>query len=95
MKKLIYNGVSAFCIGLVVVALFTNIILKTNPAETIAPILVDTLSLENGGEVNIELLDGVKYIHVTLNDFEYISKKKSVSKKVVSSLTALFARLEG
>jgi len=96
MKKLIYQGVSAFCIGLVVTSFVVNIVVK-NPTidEKVQPILVDTLPLENGGEVNIEVIDGVKHVYITFVDFEFVTKKRSVTKKVIKSLNSLFARLEG
>jgi len=96
MKKLIYQGISAFCIGLVVTSFVINIATKSpNTEEKIQVVLVDTLPLENGGEVNIEVIDGVKHVHITFVDFQFVAKKRSVTKKVVKSLNSLFARLEG
>lgn len=96
MKKTVYNLVAVFCIGFVVSFLCVNFFaVRNNPTEEVQPVLADTLPLENGGEVNIELINGVKYVHVKYVDFQYITKKRSKSKKIVESLEALFARLEG
>jgi len=55
---------------------------------------VDTFPLENQGEINIAVVNGVKTISMTLEDFEYVVKKKRTYKKVLENLTALFKRLD-
>ncbi len=96
MKKYVYPLVSAFCIGLVATLFVVNIIVNNPDADKkVQPTLVDVLPLENGGEVSVKVIDGVKYVHFTFSDFEYVAKKRSITKKVVKSLESLFARLEG
>jgi len=95
MIKKIYNFVAIFCVGFVVGFVPMTLFTTENTQEKEVIVLADTLPLENGGEVNIELINGVKYVHVKYADFQYITKKRSKSKKIVESLGALFARLEG
>jgi hypothetical protein len=53
----------------------------------------DVLPLENGGEVVIKIVDNQKRVYISYEDLEYISKKKSKMKKLVSNLGALYERL--
>jgi len=95
MIKKIYNFVAVFCVGFALIFILNTLLSVNNTQEKVVPVLADTLPLENGGEVNIEVINGVKYVHVKYADFQYITKKRSKSKKIVESLEALFARLEG
>lgn len=55
---------------------------------------IDEMPLKNGSSIVIEKIDGVKMLYMTLEDFEFVTKKKSQSKKLLKNLIALFKRME-
>lgn len=55
---------------------------------------IDTLPLENGSNIVVEIVNDKKLVTMTLEDLEYINKKRSRLKKIVEGVRALFARLE-
>ena len=56
--------------------------------------LTDNLSLANDSEITIELVDGKKLVRISLEDLQFITKKKKVTRETVKSLEMLFERLK-
>ncbi len=65
----------------------------TTTTESVAK-LTDNLSLANDGEIIIELIDGKKLVIISLEDLQFITKKKKVTRATVKSLEMLFKRFE-
>ena len=66
---------------------------SVTPIESVAK-LTDNLSLANDSEITIELVDGKKLVIISLEDLQFITKKKKVTRETVKSLEMLFQRFE-
>ena len=55
---------------------------------------IDEMPLKNGSSIVLEKIGGVKMLYMTLEDFEYVSKKKRQIKKLIPNLVGLFKRME-
>jgi len=69
--------------------LFSN---KTDRIEKVFEIKRDTLPLENGGEIALELIGNEKSVYISYEDLKYISKKRI--RTVVKNIDALFLRMK-
>lgn len=96
MKEInkISNIVIVFVVSILIGVLIQNIFEVKNQKEVVQEVKKDTLPLKNQGEVIVQIIDNKKIITISLEDFQYITKKRSVTKKVVKNIEALFARLE-
>ena len=62
--------------------------------QTVTPVLTDKLLLANDSKIVIELVDGKKLIKISLEDLQFITKKKKVTRETVKKLGMLFNRFE-
>ena len=96
MKNKILKGISIFltCVFIGYCGVSIGYELKTNAYEAYEQSLIqtDSLPLENGGHVYLEKVRNEKTVAMSLEDFEYVSKKKK-SKEINKKLKALFSRM--
>jgi len=63
------------------------------PPQAVVEIKTDTMPLENGGEVVIQLIAGEKRISMSYKDLEYVSAKKGRMRELVKNIKALYLRM--
>ncbi len=67
---------------------------QVETVERVYEVKRDTLPLENGGEVSLELVGKERSVFIAYEDLEFISKNKSTFKKFVKKIDALFLRMK-
>lgn len=100
MKLQKFNSIivigAIFIVSMYVGDMCRKAFLTTNqecPTCFVPQVQTDTMPLENGGEIVIKMVGEDKSVHMSYEDFEYISKKRK-TKKLVGKLDALFSRMD-
>lgn len=103
IKNNFYSIIGVFSIGFllsnIIIQLYFDKKVEITPTKSIViqnkqKSKIDILSLENGGQIGLELIGNSKIIYITYKDFECILKNKRKLNRLKENINALFERMK-
>ena len=80
-----------------VIGLLLGVLIKKDTpfieVKSEVPVVMDTLTLDNQGEIDIYLVNNSTYVVMSLDDLKYITKKNRKVRQVIKDLDSLLSRL--
>ena len=92
-----FIGVAVIVVGLIfglIIGSGINIIFPNTDKVKEVSIYSDTLVLDNQGEIDLYVVDGGRWLIISLDDLKYIVNKRKTGKETIKNLESLFERFE-